>query len=109
MAPTSMLLVRIMIGKVRSLNRLRSIFQGTPVRPEIHSWNCVEWVKEALMAARQDGRALATSVGEWQEVRDTAMWYVEHKKAAHRFDGTVSYDAAKAVTWNMLARVELIP
>lgn len=29
--------------------------------------------KEALLAARKDGWALGTSVGEWQEVRDAAM------------------------------------
>lgn len=108
MAPTSMLLVRIVVGKVKSMNRLRSIFKDTPVRPEVTGWNCVGWVKEALLAAMQDNRALGTSASGWQEVRDTAMSYVESKKAAHRFDGTVYYDPFQAPTWDLLAGVELM-
>ncbi|KAK1960987.1 hypothetical protein LY78DRAFT_589696 [Colletotrichum sublineola] len=109
MAPSSMLLVRIMVGKVKSIDRLRSIFERTPVRPEIDGWNCVAWVKEALLAAIQDSRALGTSAGGWQEVRDTAMLYVKRKKEAHRFDGTVYYDPTQAATWDMLSGVELVP
>jgi hypothetical protein len=32
------------------------------------------------------------------------MWYVEEKKAAHRFDGQGQYDQDKAATWDMLGR-----
>ncbi|EGY23380.1 uncharacterized protein VDAG_04818 [Verticillium dahliae VdLs.17] len=98
-----------MVGKVKSTSRLRSIFQHTPVRPEVEGWNCVGWVKEALLAAMQDGRALEKYAGGWQEVRDTAMLYVQSKKEAHRFDGTVYFDPAQPATWDMLSGVELIP
>jgi hypothetical protein len=109
MAPTSMLLVRIMVGKVKNMGRLQSIFERTPVRPEVEGWNCVGWVKEALLAAMKDGKALGSCAGEsWESIRDVAMWYVEQKKAAHRFDGTVSFDSSKAATWDMLEGVELI-
>lgn len=37
------------------------------------------------------------------------MWYVEGKKEAHVFDGTVTYNLATAATWVMLGVVELIP
>lgn len=109
MMPTMMQLVRVMVGKVKTLNRLRSTFGSIPVRPEIQGWNCVEWVKEALTAAIQDGRALGTSAGGWPKVRDTAMRYVESKKEAHRFDGTVEYSRDKVPTWDLLSNVELIP
>lgn len=75
MVPTSMLLVRIMVGKVKSMSRLRSIFESTPVRPEVEGWNCVAWVREALLAAIRDSRAMGTSASDWESVRDTAMWY----------------------------------
>ncbi|KAI0426084.1 hypothetical protein F5Y09DRAFT_334430 [Xylaria sp. FL1042] len=91
MATTSMLLVRIMVGK-----------------PEIPGWNCVEWVREAFLAAIQDGKALGTSASDWESVRDV-MWYIEDKKAKHRFDGTVQYDPSKAATWDMLQGFELVP
>lgn len=109
MAPTSMLLVRVLIAKVKSLSRLRSVFKRTPLRPELQNWNCVEWIREALEAAVADGKAVGTCASGWESVRDTAMWYVEAKKAAHRFDGTVLYDPNKAATWDMLEGVELAP
>ncbi|KAK8862823.1 hypothetical protein PGQ11_009058 [Apiospora arundinis] len=64
MAPTSMQLIRILVGKVKNMSRLRAILDATPVRPEVRGWNCVEWVREALSAAIRDGQALGTSVGD---------------------------------------------
>lgn len=104
-----MLLVRILVGKVKSMDRLRAIFEKTPIRPEDKSWNCVGWVREALSAALQDGRALGTSAGDWESVRNAAMWYIERKKAGHRFDGRVHHDMKKAATWDMLESTELVP
>ncbi|KAK8107037.1 uncharacterized protein PG998_009050 [Apiospora kogelbergensis] len=101
MAPKSMLLVRIVVGKVKNMSRLRAILDATPVRPE--------WVREALQAAIRDGRALGASAGDWKSVRDTTMRFVERKKAAHRFDGSRSYDSTKAATWDMLTKTELVP
>ncbi|KAI2638455.1 hypothetical protein GGS21DRAFT_488539 [Xylaria nigripes] len=109
MAPTSMLLVRIMIGKVRSMSRLHSILEHTPVRPDIPRWNCVQWVREALLSAIQDGKALRVSVSDWESVRDLAMWYVETKKAAHRFDGISQHNLGHVATWDMLHGIELAP
>ncbi|KAM4054575.1 hypothetical protein HRG_005411 [Hirsutella rhossiliensis] len=84
-------------------------FERTPLRPDQEGWNCVGWIKEALQAAIGDGRALGTCARDWESVRDTVMWYVEAKKAAHRFDGTVPYDPTKAATWDMLESAELAP
>ena len=107
MVLTSMLLIRIVVGKVKDMSRLRAIFEGTPVRPEVEGWNCVEWVKEALLTAIKDGKALGTSAGDWKSVRDTAMWYVESKKAAGRFRSP--QDESKPPTWDMLGNAELAP
>lgn len=109
LVPTSMLLVRVVVAKVKDLGLLRSIFERVPLRPETDGWNCVGWEEEAFDAAIQDSKALGTSAPDWQTVRDTAMWYVEHKKAAHRFDGTVPYDPSKVATWDMLQGVEVVP
>lgn len=104
-----MLLVRILVGKVKSMSRLREIFEHTPVRSDVKGWNCVAWVREAMSAALQDGKALGTSAGDWESVRNAAMGYIEQKKAAHRFDGVVDYDQTKAATWDMLESAELVP
>ncbi|KFA53510.1 hypothetical protein S40293_06531 [Stachybotrys chartarum IBT 40293] len=109
MAPTSMLLTRIVIAKVKDKRRLQSIFEDTPLRPEVDGWNCVGWAKEGFEAALRNGNALGTSADNWKLVRDTAMWYVEKKKAEHRFDGTADYDPTRAPTWDMLENKELSP
>ncbi|KAK1988415.1 hypothetical protein LZ30DRAFT_20775 [Colletotrichum cereale] len=109
MAPTSMLLIRVVIAKIKDMRRLQSIFENRPLRPEVEGWNCVGWVKEGLEAVLRDGNALGTSVVDWKSVRDIAMWYVEKKKAEHRFAGASHYDHSKAPTWDMLCGKELSP
>ncbi|PFH61722.1 hypothetical protein XA68_16443 [Ophiocordyceps unilateralis] len=86
-----------------------SLRADTPSAGASQNLNCVEWVREAFEAAVTDGNALGTCASDWKSVRDAAMWYVETKKAAHRFDGTVPYDQSKAATWDMLEGVELAP
>ncbi|KAK4156992.1 hypothetical protein C8A00DRAFT_40578 [Chaetomidium leptoderma] len=99
MMPTSMLLVRVMIGKVKDRNRLESM-----------GGNCVAWVKEAIETALRDEKVLGTpKTLHWDSIRDTAMWYVELKKAAHRFDGQGGFDLTKAATWDMLDGLERVP
>jgi hypothetical protein len=106
---TSMLLVRVMIGKVESKDRLVSTLRKVPIRQEQAGWNCVGWVKEALEALNADGRALGTSVTEWQAVRNGAMWYVQKKKDEHRFDGQGSFDMRLAATYDLLDGKETVP
>lgn len=106
---TSMLLVRIMIGKVENMNRLVRTLRKVPIRPEQAGWNCVGWVKEALEALNADGKALGTSVTEWQAIRDGAMWYVQKKKDEHRFDGKGNFDMKYAATYDLLDGKETIP
>ncbi|QPH02856.1 hypothetical protein C2857_007074 [Epichloe festucae Fl1] len=109
MMPTSMLLVRVVFGKVKELSRLKSIFRNIPIRHEVGGWNCVAWVREAVETALQDRRVLRLSESlNWDSVRDVAMWYVEQKKAAHRFDGQGDYDQTKAATWDMLEGIERV-
>lgn len=106
---TSMLLVRIMIGKIEKMDRLLSILRRVPIRQGQRGWNCVSWVREALETLDADGRALGSSVTEWQRVRDGAMWYVEKKKGEHRFDGKGNYNMKYAATYDLLVGKETVP
>ncbi|KAM0554007.1 hypothetical protein ACHAPJ_007082 [Fusarium lateritium] len=106
MAATSMILTRVLIGKVKDLGRLRLAFQRTPLQEEAKAWNWVNWVEEAYDEAIRDGGALSSFVTDWRSIRDTAMLYVVTKKSGHRFDGTVAHDFTKVPTWNMLRGVE---
>jgi hypothetical protein len=106
--PTNALLVRVMIGKIERKDRAVDIIRKTPIKSREPGWNCVIWIKEALAALQADGKALGTSNVDWNAVRAAAMWYVEKKKAEHRFDGKGNYDSSKAPTWDLLERRETI-
>ncbi|KAF5011581.1 hypothetical protein FDECE_2302 [Fusarium decemcellulare] len=106
MEPASMILTRVLIGKVKDLDRLRLALRRTPLQQETKCWNWVDWAEEAYLEAIQDGRALGDCIADWETIRDTVMLYVETKKLAHRFDGRVAYDFTKVPTWDMLRGVE---
>lgn len=75
LVPTSMLLVRVIVGKVADGNRLVEILRNTPIRQGRPGWNCVSWVKEALEMLKADIKALGTGITEWGKVRSEAMGY----------------------------------
>jgi len=102
-APTRMLLVRIMIGKVEKLDKVLQIIRSIPIRPDREGWNCVGWIQEALEALGVEKKAMGTSVMDWKTVRDTAMEYCQKKRDAHRFDGKdETSDKRKAPTYDLI-------
>lgn len=105
---TSTLLARIVVAKVRNLQRLERILQQVPLRSDEEGWNCVAWVREAIDIASLDGDALGSRVDDWDLIRDKAMWYMDHKKSSHRFDGLGQFDMSKPATWDMLQDKEII-
>lgn len=122
-APESMILVRLLVGKVHDMARLRRAFRNTPVPPDVSAgcgcgkglgggedWNWVAWARAALGEAARDGRALGRSAAtEWEALRGKAMEYVEAKKAAHRFDGTADFTLEGIPTWDMVRGLETWP
>ncbi|KAL4768261.1 hypothetical protein BDW60DRAFT_219871 [Aspergillus nidulans var. acristatus] len=107
LAPTSMLLVRIMVGKIADGNRLVEILRNTPIRQGQPGWNCVFWVKEALDKLKVESKALGTSVVEWEKVRNEAMNYCQRKKDQHRFDGQGNFNMRKVPTYDLMERKEI--
>jgi hypothetical protein len=107
-APTSMLLVRVLVAKVANMDRLASIVRTIPIQQDKAGWNCVSWVQEALRALKGDGKTLGTSVADWDKVRDAAMSYVQKKKDEHRFDGEGDFDMQKAPTFDLTKGRETI-
>jgi hypothetical protein len=111
MIPSSTLLVRVLIGKIKDGVRMESILRETPLRPKTDGWGGVEWVKEALVTAfGEKGVVRGPKSLDWEMVRDTAMWYVEEKRSSRRFEGQADdgdFDRMKAPTWDLVERVEL--
>jgi hypothetical protein len=85
--PTSMLLVRVMIGKVERMDRFYEVIGTVSINLGENGWNCVSWVKEAVERLNYNDHTLGSNVTVWEKVRDGAMWYVQKKKAGHRFKG----------------------
>lgn len=106
--PTSMLLVRIIVGKVTDKNRLVEILRKTPIRQGQPGWSCVSWVKEALKALEVDRKVLGMSVIGWDKVRNEAMGYCQRKKDQHSFDGQGNFDMAKVPTYDLIEQKEII-
>jgi hypothetical protein len=118
MAPTAMILVRILIGKVKKKDRLETIMRSIPIRAQLPGWNCVYWVEEAIQALHQyqgSGGGIFVKPAfqlDWGTIRQYALWYVEEKVAAHRFDGQAlpgTFDNTKVPTWDLLKNSERTP
>lgn len=109
MAPTSAILVRIVVGKVANIERVNSVFRAVRVKSTEPSWNCVSWVQEALQGLEEDRKAIGTSKIDWSSVRDAAMRYMEQKTSQHRFDGQGTFDMSKVATWDLLVGEEAVP
>ncbi len=77
---------------------------GSASCPERFEWNCVVWVRQALLALQNDGKAVGTSVLDWHTVRDAAMKYCQEKIDAHRFDGKVKFDMTRPATYDFLKK-----
>ncbi|KJZ69099.1 hypothetical protein HIM_11506 [Hirsutella minnesotensis 3608] len=110
MAPTNMILIRVIVAKVVDKKKLQTILRGIPVRPERPGWTCKSWVKEAFEAL-QNGRAISRSL-DWASSSETALWYAEQKKSEHRFDGQAEpgkFDETQVATWSTLDGSEVIP
>lgn len=105
---THMLLVRVLIGKVEDCSRIAVILRTTPIRPDVEGWNCVAWVMEALERVKADGKALGTSVLDWETVRNESMEYCQRKKDQHRFDGQRKFTSRLPPTYDLIERKETI-
>ena len=104
----TMILVRIMIGKVKSRKLVLSITRDLPLVQDDPEWNCVIWVKDALNALQVEKRAMGDSILDWETVRSETINYVETKKAQRRFVDGSGFDATRPATWDLLQRKEII-
>ncbi|KAL4982938.1 hypothetical protein BDW68DRAFT_191726 [Aspergillus falconensis] len=96
LAPTSMLLVRIIVGNVADTSRSVEILRNTLSD------------KEALEGLNADTKSLGTSVTEWSRVRNAAVDYCQRKKDQHRFDGQGNFGMRKVPTYDLMEQKEII-
>ncbi|KAM7203360.1 hypothetical protein V8F33_002351 [Rhypophila sp. PSN 637] len=90
MAPTAMVLVRVVIAKIHDMDRLMEILSNVPIRGHDKTFSCRMWMIDAVNAlAQDDGQALSakSKITDWDTIYQAAIEFVEKKKAEHRFDG----------------------
>ncbi|KJZ73343.1 hypothetical protein HIM_07347 [Hirsutella minnesotensis 3608] len=104
---TPNLLVRIMIGKVKSRSRLAKVLRKVPLVEGQADWRCRNWVAEAVAALKADGKALGTAVLDWGEIERVAEQYAGEKIRAGRFTDVSQLFEPKP-TWDMLQGKETI-
>ena len=109
MLPSRMIMVRILIAKIESRDRLAQLLRQIPVRQGQQGWNCVFWIKEALSQLQMSTNTIGTNVVEWEAVRNAAMTYCQKKKDQHRFDGQANFDTMRVATFDLIRREESVP
>lgn len=105
---TNNLLARIVIAKVEDQKRLVEILRSTPIVQNDPNWRCRTWVADALLRLAEDGRAVGTSVLEWEKIEAVAREYVARKTATGRYLGAADMAMPKP-TWDMLEEKEVVP
>ncbi|KAJ5128015.1 hypothetical protein N7448_008794 [Penicillium atrosanguineum] len=112
---TTMVLIRVMIGKIIDKERLLSVLRNTPVpayepRPAHDIYNCFTWVEETLGSIQRDGKAMGSSVLDWDSVRETALWYVKYHVAKMKLDRRTErdggYNINTVASWDLIAGKE---
>lgn len=109
MLPSRMIMVRILVAKIESRDRLAQLLRHIPIRQGQQGWNCVAWIKEALEQLQISTNVIGTSVVEWEAAHDAAMSYVQNKRDQHRFDGKGSFGTTRVPTFDLIQGQETIP
>ncbi|KAI4853172.1 hypothetical protein E4T44_01006 [Aureobasidium sp. EXF-8845] len=109
MLPARMIMVRILIAKIESREKLAEILKQIPIRQGQQGWNCVGWIKEALSKLQESTNVTGRSVLEWGVVRNAAMSYCQKKKDQHRFDGEGKFDTTRVATFDLIQGGETVP
>lgn len=100
------LLARVLIAKVEDHGSLENIFRGIPVIQNDPAWRCRTWIEHALQGISNDGKAVGTSVLDWQRIEMTARGYIARKITEGRYQSGA--DISTKPTWDMLEDRELV-
>lgn len=102
------MLAHLLIGKIEDENWLVKILREVPIIQNDESWRCRTWVKNALAAIESDGKAVGTSILDWEKIEAKARSYVADKTAGGRYDTLDKLEHPKP-TWDMLENKEKLP
>ena len=104
---TNTLLARFVVAKIEDEERLVNILRSIPVIQKDPGWRCRTWLANALEVIARDGKAVGTSVLDWQKIETVARKYVADKKAAGRYDDGDKMQQARP-TWDLIEGREVV-
>lgn len=90
MKNTLNLLARVLIAKVEDEKRLFQVLRNVPIIQGDDNWRCRHWVIDAIAALDADGKAVGTSILEWQTIQSAGEEFVRKKLAAGRYEENLS-------------------
>lgn len=100
------LLARVLVAKVEDERRLVSILRSVPIIQGDRNWRCRHWVIDAISALEVDGKAVGTSVLQWEKIQRAGVEFVAKKIAAGRYQGRV--DGPRPL-FDLLRGEEVVP
>jgi hypothetical protein len=96
------LIARILLSKIKGARHVGGEIRMVTVRQDDPTYNCVEWVRLALLQLQLAG---VIEAQDWNRIHETSIAFVKKKKAEGRYD--VGWgDTSKVATFNMLVNKE---
>ncbi|OCK80831.1 hypothetical protein K432DRAFT_296845, partial [Lepidopterella palustris CBS 459.81] len=102
LAPTSMLLARVTIGKVANGAQLAATLAAVPLVQDNRAWTSRIWVRNAIAPLEADRRGLGTRVANWKRFERISNAYVATKRQQRRYDGLGKWKAGTVPTCDLL-------
>ncbi|KFY32104.1 hypothetical protein V493_00500 [Pseudogymnoascus sp. VKM F-4281 (FW-2241)] len=81
------IVIRVLLGDVGHIDPVDTLLEAVPVGPgSKEDFNCISWVKDALLRLDQAGFVSRGDISDWESVENTALAYVNEKKKQGRFE-----------------------
>lgn len=100
--------MRILVGEVDRIDLAERLFAEVPVVQDDADFNCVEWVRLALLRLKRDRSGGVRVVFDWEDIQSTALEYVDLKKKQGRFEVGWEGDSSRVATFDMMLDREIV-
>jgi hypothetical protein len=100
------ILVRVLLAEFTQEKALEHFFAEVPVVQGDTKFNCITWVRQALLRLKE---AKITRMGDWDSIQRTALDYVQKKKQQGRFEASWEGNSSGVATFDMISGVEITP
>lgn len=100
------ILVRVLLAEFIQDKTLEKLFAEAPVVQEDTNFNCITWVRQALLRMKEAG---IIRIEDWESIQRTALEYVHKKKQQGRFEASWEGNCSGVATFDLISGVEIFP